>query len=234
MLHLILADSELETVPPEIAGHRVVQWQARRRGRRGSELILNSSFHHPAMRRLPDRERRGRPDIVHACSLSALDTPLNREGLLRLYIHTRQNKLITVNPKVRLPRSEHRFIGLMEYLFLRGVAPPEEPLLRLGDSSLRELIEQIRPKRVVTFSERGKPRTIESAFRGLSLEDEVCTIVGGFPHGDFLSDVESISDELIRIDPEVVSAPTVVARTVYEYERVMGIGERRLKGDLYG
>ena len=228
MLHLILADSELETVPPEIAKHKTIQWQARRRGRRATELVLNSSLHHVAMRRLPDRERRGRPDIVHRCSLLALDTPLNREGLLRYHIHTRGDRVVEVDPKVNLPRAEHRFAGLLEQLYLTGATPPEEPLLRLESSTLADLVERIRPKRTIAFSDRGEPKPIEDAYGELSLDDDACIIIGGFPRGDFRSDVDGLADELVCIDPDLLRAPTVLARAIYAYERAFGVREARL------
>jgi len=228
VLHLILADSELEQVPREIANHRVIQQLARRRGRRPTELLLNSSLHFPAMRKLPDADRRGRPDIVHICLLLALDTPLNREGLLQTYVHTRHNKLITVDPSARLPRMFYRFEGLIERLFLTGVAPPENPLLRLENASLAGLLERLNPKKIVAFSDRGERKLMNEVFSGLSKEEDVCVIVGGFPHGDFLSDVEKLSDELVNIDPELLCAPTVMMRVIFAYEDTYGVPKTRL------
>jgi rRNA small subunit pseudouridine methyltransferase Nep1 len=229
MLHLVLADAELEQVPREIAGHRVIQAQARKKGRRPTELILNSSLHHLAMKKLPDWERRGRPDIVHFSLLTALDTPLNKEGLLRVYVHTRHNRLITVDPSVDLPRMYNRFEGLIEHLFLTGAAPPDNPLLRLEDSSLAALLERLKPKKVVAFSERGKRKLSGEIYSGLSKEDEVCAVVGGFPRGDFLSDVDKLSDELVSIDPELLRAPTVISRAIYAYEESFGVQKSRLE-----
>ncbi len=216
-------------MPREIANHRVIQWQARRRGRRPTELLLNSSLHHQAMRGLPDGDRRGRPDIVHFCLLLALDAPLNREGLLRTYVHTRHDKIITVDPSTRLPRMFNRFTGLIEHLFLTGEAPPERPLLRLENASLAGLIERIKPKKVITFSERGERKLCRELFDGLSKEDEVCVLVGGFPRGDFRSNVAELCDELVSIDPELLRAPTVTARAIYAYEEALGIQELRLR-----
>ena len=216
-------------MPREISNHRVIQWHARRRGRRPTELLLNSSLHYQAMRMLPDGDRRGRPDIVHVCLLLALDTPLNREGLLRTYVHTRHNKIITVDPSTRLPRMFNRFSGLMEHLFLTGEAPPERPLLRLENASLAELIERIKPKKVITFSELGQRKLCRELFDGISKEDEVCVVVGGFPRGEFLSNVAELSDELVSIDPELLRAPTVTARAIYAYEEALGIQELRLR-----
>lgn len=229
MLHLILADAELETVPSNIAFHRIIRWHAKKRGRRPTELLLDSSLHYQAMRGIPEGDRRGRPDIVHACLLLALDTPLNREGLLRVYVHTRQNKVISVDPSANLPRAYHRFVGLMEQLFLTGDVPPENPLLHVENASLAELIGRIKPKRTITFSEHGERKLCKRLFGSVSPDEEVCVIIGAFPRGDFLSKVAEISDELVSIDPDPLRAPTVVARVIYAYEESIGIQELRLK-----
>lgn len=45
--------------------------------------------------------------------LMLMDSPLNRAGLLQVYIHTQKNVLIEVNPQTRIPRTFDRFCGLM-------------------------------------------------------------------------------------------------------------------------
>lgn len=47
------------------------------------------------------------------CLLMLLDSPLNRAGLLQVYIHTEKNALIEINPQTRIPRTFSRFCGLM-------------------------------------------------------------------------------------------------------------------------
>ena len=42
-----------------------------------------------------------------------LDSPLNKAGLLQVYIHTAKNVLIEVHPQCRIPRIYSRFCGLM-------------------------------------------------------------------------------------------------------------------------
>ncbi|KXB02375.1 hypothetical protein AKJ44_00550 [candidate division MSBL1 archaeon SCGC-AAA261F17] len=218
MLHLILADSELETVPPEISSEKSIRWKAQRRGRKPTELILDSNYDHRIMRKLPDSERRGRPDIIHVCMLAALDSPLNREDLLKLYIHTRNDKIIDVASETRIPRSYNRFIGLIEQLFLTGEVPPEGPLLRLRDGTLRGIVEEINPEKAITFSSREQEFRRESLFDEVKKEDDVCIIVGGFPHGDFLSRVGELSDEIVRIYPEEFEALTAVTHAIHFYE----------------
>lgn len=52
--------------------------------------------------------------VFHFQSLLMLmDSPLNRAGLLQVYIHTKKNVLIEVNPQTRIPRTFDRFCGLM-------------------------------------------------------------------------------------------------------------------------
>lgn len=218
MLHLILADSELETVPPEISSEKSIRWKAQRRGRKPTELILDSNYDHRVMRKLPDSERRGRPDIIHVCMLAALDSPLNREGLLKFYVHTRNDKVIDVDSDTRIPRSYNRFVGLMEQLFLIGEVPPEDPLLRLRDRTLEEIVEEINPKKTITFSSREQEFRRESLFDEVKKEDDVCIIAGGFPHGDFHSRVEKLSDEIVKIYPEEFDVLTAVTHAIHFYE----------------
>ncbi|XP_069134495.1 ribosomal RNA small subunit methyltransferase NEP1-like [Argopecten irradians] len=45
-----------------------------------------------------------------------MDSPLNRAGLLQVYIHTEKNVLIEINPQTRIPRTFDRFCGLMVQL----------------------------------------------------------------------------------------------------------------------
>lgn len=54
-----------------------------------------------------------RPDITHQSLLMLFDSPLNRAGLLQVYIHTTKNVLIEINPQTRIPRTLKRFGGLM-------------------------------------------------------------------------------------------------------------------------
>ncbi|CAF1501354.1 unnamed protein product [Rotaria magnacalcarata] len=63
-----------------------------------------------------DPNSNARPDITHQCLLMLLDSPLNRAGLLQVYIHTHKGVLIEVNPQTRIPRTFDRFAGLMVQL----------------------------------------------------------------------------------------------------------------------
>ena len=59
------------------------------------------------------------PPFRPQCLLTLLDSPLNKAGLLQVYIRTAKGVLIEVNPHVRIPRTFKRFSGLMGTKFRR-------------------------------------------------------------------------------------------------------------------
>ena len=231
LLILILAESALETIPGEIVNHPAVLKYSRRRGKSPSQIILDRSYHHRAMLNLPNNFKRGRPDIVHFSLLSALGTPLIREKLMEIYVHTIANYVIYVNSKVRIPRNYLRFIGLMEQLFQYGRVPPygKEPLLRVDRRSLRDLLYELNINYTVAFTRKGVIQTLEEAISKIVDRGRVAALVGGFPHGGFSEETLKLVDEAICIDPETLDAWTVVSRIIYEYERISGVTERRVR-----
>ena len=104
-LNLVFVETALELVPAEILGHPSVRRNAKRRGKRPEETLLDRSLHHYAMTGLPGQEKRGRPDILHFCLLEAMGSPLNRAGGLRVWVSTHRGQLIEIDPSTRLPSS---------------------------------------------------------------------------------------------------------------------------------
>lgn len=78
--------------------------------------LLNSTDHKNMIKSKGRDPVNLRPDITHQCLLMLLDSPLNKAGLLQVYIHTAKNVLIEVNPQTRIPRIYDRFAGLMVQL----------------------------------------------------------------------------------------------------------------------
>ncbi len=223
-LHLILADSELELVPQPIQGHPAVVRHAKERGKRPSTVLLDANYHHRAIRvKYPDEaERRGRPDIVHHFLMVAMESVLNKEGHLRVYVHTRNDQVIFLDPEVRLPRAYHRFVGLMEALFNNKVLPDKaNPLLTLKEMTLAELIGQISPRETVVLAEWGKRVNPREAFADLR---DCAVIIGGFPHGDFLSDVRSIADRAVSIYDGTLMAWVAAYEVIASYESTAVFG----------
>jgi len=231
LLNLILTESALETIPEKLWKHPSIQKYAKLRRKHPRFLMLDRSYHHRAMKSLEQNAKRGRPDIVHFALLEALGSPLNKERLLQVYVHTFNDYVITVNPKTRLPRNYSRFVSLIEQLFEYGRIPPqqtENALLLLKRKTLPQLIREIKPSYVMAFSRTGKPYTLEEAISKLSRENKPVVIVGGFPHGHFSNITARLANDVVSIDPEMLETWTVTSRIIYEYERAILLPNKRL------
>ena len=211
----------MEPVPKAIIHHPAVRRDAKRRGKRPSEVLLDRSLHHAAMKELPKAHKRGRPDIVHFCLLEALGSPLNREGGLRVWVHTIGGYVIDVDPETRLPRDYNRFKGLIEQLFQRGSVPPgaEKPLLRLRRMELRELLEEIGATYVIALTSHGREGCLEEVCGRLIKEEGPTVFIGAYPKGELEGETMALVDEAVSIYPEVLDAWVVTSRLIYEFER---------------
>lgn len=87
------------------------------KNKRGIYELLNCDDHRDLCRKKLHKDPNDfRPDILHQELLALLDSPLNKAGLLKIYIQTKKRVLIDVNPSIRLPRTYKRFAGLMVQL----------------------------------------------------------------------------------------------------------------------
>lgn len=102
----------------------------------GSEYMLLNSDDHVAFLTKKKRDpSHARPDIVHQCLMSLLDSPLSKAGLLKVFVRTHNNVVIDINPKLRIPRTFKRFAGLMVQLLhklsIKAEGERGEPVLKL-------------------------------------------------------------------------------------------------------
>ncbi|MCD6095659.1 MAG: 16S rRNA methyltransferase [Thermoprotei archaeon] len=225
MLHLVLAEAALETIPMSLWKHPLIRKYAKKRGKGPGQLLLDLSFHYRAAKKLKDIEKRGRPDIVHVALLEALGSPLNKAGLLKVYVHTYANYLIYLRSDVRLPRNYLRFVGLMEQLLEVGKVPPdsENPLITAKRGTLSDLIGEIAPTKVILMTEKGEAMKLAELGRLLVEEQKPLVIVGAFQRGDFKEETKALSDIKVSIFNEPLDTWTVVSRVITAYELVKGV-----------
>ena len=230
MLILIWAESALETVPKGLWSHPAIRRNSKRRGKPPRLVLLDRSYHHSAMKKLMESEKRGRPDIVHFALLEALGSPLNKEKLLQIYVHTQNDYVITVNSEARLPRNYDRFVGLLEQLFELGRVPSAgHTLLKLEHKTLPQLLDETKSDYVMAFSRKGSPKMLEEAISRLSEKNRPAVIIGGFPHNHFSETTIRLADAVVCIDPDMLETWTLTSRVIYEYERVISLSKKRLK-----
>lgn len=212
-------------MPREIANHDAVKNNAIRLGHRPSEILLDRSYHHAAMLRLKGNSKRGRPDIIHFALMEALSTPLFMKGMLRVYVHTINDKLITIAENLRIPKSYFRFEGLMISLFRDKVVKSDEGtvLLEISDGTISGLLDIIKPRMVVGLSTTGVQDTVENAVTE-NLADDCVFVIGGFPRGHFSENTTRFLNLTYSISDMGLEAHVVIARILYECEKLLEKG----------
>jgi rRNA small subunit pseudouridine methyltransferase Nep1 len=224
MINIILADSALELVPEGLAGHPSVKRMAERRGKEPEKTLLDISYHYTAMKGMDGWDRRGRPDIAFISLLNLMESPLNKAGLLRVFVHTNQDYIISIDPRTKLPRNYARFCGLLEQLFEEGKVPPRgKPLMTLAKGSLLELMEQLSPSKKFLFTEKGRKWKLESFSKKLAEEERPLIIIGGFQRGEFSKSELELADEKVSVYKEPLDAWVVSSMVVHEVGRHLGL-----------
>lgn len=84
--------------------------------KKGDFQLLNCDDHLPLIRKFQKDPQDHRPDIIHQELMAVLDSPLNKCGLVSLFVRSDKNVLMEVNSKTRIPRTFKRFSGLMVQL----------------------------------------------------------------------------------------------------------------------
>ena len=220
MISLILTESSLELVPNELKSHPSVISHAKKLGKNSSEILLDNSWHFAAMKGIKNEIKRGRPDLAHFCILEATTIPLYQKNEIKVYIHTINDKVIYFGHNVHIPKSYHRFAGLIEKLFLeKTIESNGDVLLEIKDKSFSDLIDEIKPSTVIGLSSKGKKLSYENS--ASKLTENSCLIIGGFQKGHFSDAVRNRIDQLISIDDSSHEAHVVVARMLYEYEKTI-------------
>jgi rRNA small subunit pseudouridine methyltransferase Nep1 len=221
-LYFILAESALEPIPTEFKNHPKLQRYAKKQKKSPESIIFDKSIHSFLINDPKGYEKRGRPDLVHISLLSILGTPLCKTGRLKLFVHTANDLIIQIDPNVRLPRNYTRFVGLMSQLFETGQVPPKgSSLLSIREMTLKELIEEIKPKYTILFSETGKEIELMKFMSRAVEYNPLAIIVGGFPHGKFSKETYQCANEIVAISDTTLDAHIVVSRVIYAYEIAM-------------
>ena len=235
LLHIILLECALELVPAELTSLKEVQRFAAFRGRRPQDILLDQTHHGRSMTRLPDAERRGRPDIVFISLMSMLESPLCKAGLLTIHLHLRDDRIIEISPEVRLPRNYDRFVGLVEQLLATGSVPPEGPsLMKVVRKTLPDFMSELTEGHEGALSilaiESGKATSINDLGFLLPSTPSVPVVfgVGAFPHGDFNDSTPRLFANHISLDKDVMMAWHVCSEVLWTYSWKVGLSQTRV------
>jgi rRNA small subunit pseudouridine methyltransferase Nep1 len=236
MIWIVLAEAALEIVPPELWDHPAVIADTKRQGVPVDRLLLDTNYHHAAMHGFEDREKRGRPDIVHFCLLSTINTPLNKLfDQLRVCIHVVRPAecLIQVDPSTRVPRSLNRFAGVIVKVLAGERAATDDAdgspdLFSRMDVTLADFIARFDSANVHGLSRHGTAGSFyDAAARianpGTGNTAETCLVIGGFQGGTFSPATLAAIPEgnLHSLAPVSLDAWTACARAVFIVEQAI-------------
>ena len=220
MISLIISESALELVPFELEDHPSVISHARKLGKYSSEILLDNSWHFAAMKGIKNEIKRGRPDLVHFSILEATTIPLYLQNKLNLFVHTIDDKVIHFGKNVHLPKSYHRFEGVIEKLYQeKKITVKNELLLEIKDQTFLELIDEINPLKIIGFSTEGQLSSYEKI--AAQIPDNSCIVIGGFQKGHFSNSVQNKITDLFSIGNESFEGHVVASRILYEYEKTI-------------
>ncbi|KAJ1610340.1 Mra1/NEP1 like protein [Cryptosporidium canis] len=171
-----------------------------------------------------------RPDILHQCLLTLLDSPLNKCGRLLVYIRTTSNILIEVNPQLSVPRNFKEFSSLMVNLLVKRKVPSVN-----GNITLMRIIkndaEKILPigGKKYGLSVNGHHKTIRNLINETYKSNDssipkgtVTFVVGAVAYGDPIQNCNTV-DEIISISSYPLSAALCCSKICNEFEYLWGI-----------
>ena len=191
--------------------------------KRGYEL-LNCDDHKMLHKKMKRDFKLSRPDITHQVLLTLLDSPLNKSGHLKVYIHTEDNTLIEVSPHIRIPRTFKRFCGLMVQLLQKmkiraaGGAGGGRVLLKV----IKNPVTRHLPTgcRKIGTSVDGKLISPADLVASLDQEEPVVFVFGAHSHGNVNADYV---EEEVAFSKFPLSASIAIGKLVNAFEQHRGI-----------
>ncbi|CAG0881923.1 unnamed protein product [Cyprideis torosa] len=145
--------------------------------------LLNPDDHIHILHRMGRDASTCRPDITHQCLMMLLDSPLNRAGLLQVYVHTSKNVLIEVHPQTRIPRTFKRFAGLMVQLLHKLSVKAQDrgiKLMKIIKNPVSDHLPAGCPKYSTSCGATDVRKASQCVPEG---EDPVVFVIGAMAHG---------------------------------------------------
>jgi rRNA small subunit pseudouridine methyltransferase Nep1 len=203
------------------------------KNKRGIYELLNCDDHRElCKRKLKVDPNNFRPDILHQELLALLDSPLNKAGLLKVYILTKKKVLIDVHPSIRIPRTYKRFAGLMVQLLHKmkiKAGSESTTLLKVIKNPFAQHLPA--GTRCYGMSCKGtlySPMSLASSLVPLRYQDDslqppTCFIVGAMSTGHILLDDHPYLEKMFSISSYPLSGAAALSRIVTGIEQHWGI-----------
>lgn len=198
-------------------------------GKVGKEhVLLNCDDHGNFLRKHKRDPAELRPDILHQCMLILLDSPLNKAGLLKLYVRTEKGVLIDVSPQIRIPRTFKRFCGLMAQLLFKLSIRASNGPHKLLNVIKNPVTDHLPPNsKIYLLSVTGKLTSLPElvpklAKRGKAAANEpIVFVAGAMAHGKV--EPEYDVHECLAISEYPLSGAAALGRLTNAFENALGI-----------
>lgn len=184
--------------------------------------LVSADTHSSVLSKLGKDTSHYRPDILHQCLLSLLDSPLNKAGYLKVYIETTSKVLIEVNPQTRIPRTFKRFAGLMVQL-LRDLkirsADGKDTLFKV----IKNPVTQYFPPDALRIqtSVQGDLVNINSYVeKSIPVDKPVVFMIGAHSHGQHEVDW---AETTLALSQYPCSASVIIGRICGAFENQLGV-----------
>ena len=192
--------------------------------KRGDYQLLTCDDHISIMRKYKKDPKKYRPDILHQELMALLDSPLNKEERMTIYIHTEKNVLIEVNPKCRIPRTFKRFSGLMVQLLhklkIRSADGREMLLKVIKNPMSRHLPPGIR---CFGLSCQGTLYNPHHFAASLPTTEPIMFVFGAMANGSILMKDHPYMTEMISCSEYPLSGVVAINRLLGAIENAWGI-----------
>jgi len=195
------------------------EWQKNLK-KKNRGILLDGAIHRPIVDSLENREKRGRPDIIHHSLLNIVYSPLFKQGKIQVFIHTRNNLCLRIPSQWRVPVNYNRFCGLFSQLLLKKRVPLSgEPILTVTHCTLSKLLHQFADSEIYLCdipSESVGGTVIIKNLMDLFPFSSGVFLIGGFQYGESEFETTDINQDLVllTIYDEVKPTWVIVAKII--------------------
>lgn len=194
------------------------------RGQQSSFQLLNCDEHMYMIRKLKRDPAFCRPDIVYQCLQVLSQCPLNRAGLLQVYVRTQNNQLFKVDAQLAIPESFEEFTKMMIQLLhnLRPVRAKKcsKQLLKLLKNPVTLHLPVGCPKYGTSSKAKRIIRPSELVPSDDKLDKTVAIVIGAMAHESCEPD---FVDETFSISKYPLSAALVCAKITSAFEEAWNV-----------
>jgi len=182
--------------------------------------LLNIDDHRGILSRSGRDFSTARPDITHQCLLMLFDSPLNRAGLLQVYVRTANNVLIEINPATRIPRTFKRFSGLMVQLLHKFSITAADSSVKLLKVIKNPVTDHLPPGCRKICMSYGAEKVVRPSTLVPDSEDPIVFVVGAIAKGSISPDY---TEENVSISNFPLSAALACTKLCEAFEQAWGV-----------